>query len=430
MVQCEPLFQVCVENYFHKQFFTDTLEKTMTEIDEPIKRYILLILALAEHDEDYLDTYFGPESIREEAKRSGKVDLDILIKETEELVTEIGESDRFEAGRKEYLLAQLRALQTSMRMQLGESLSVTEKVENIYGFTPERVNESQFEKAYRLLDASLPGKGSINERTEAYEDMMRIPVEKLEALSKFVSREVRERTRERFGLPDGEQVDVQLVTNRPFTAALYFKGAGRSVMELNSAAPFFFLHFLIGLMAHELYPGHHTEYCFKEEHLIRDQGWHELRVIPTLSPQVFMAEMIATHARDMIMTDDEFVDWLHHELLPRSELKVSELGEPVQMLKAYRMLAPVGLNAVFMYWDDKAGEEEIKNYFIKYDHYTEEQADHAVRSTVHPIFHINRFTYNPSYRLLEGVLSRSSDPQQVFKRLLKEAPLPATVQSW
>jgi len=402
----------------------------MAEIDELVERYILLVLALAEHDEDYLDTYFGPEYIREEAKRRGKVDLETLVEETGELISEIRESDRFEAGRKEYLLAQLRALQTTMRMELGESMSVAEKVENIYGFTPQRVDEREFDEANRLLDASLPGKGSIDERTKAYEDMMRISGEKLETLSTFVMHEVRERTRERFGLPDGEHIDIELVTDRPYTAALYYKGERGSIMELNTVAPFFFLHLLTNLMAHELYPGHHTEFCLKESHLIRNQGWHELWVIPTLSPQVFMAEMIATHARGMIMTDDDYTNWLHRELLPRSKLMVSDLGEPVQMLMAYRMLAPVGLNAVFMYWDDKAGEEELKNYFIKYDHYSEEQADHAVRLTMHPIFHINRFTYNPSYRLLEEVLSRSSDPYQVFGRLLREAHLPTTVQSW
>jgi len=402
----------------------------MAEIDELIKHYILLVLALAEHDEDYLDTYFGPESIREEAKSRGKVDLEILIKETDELITEIGESDRFETGRKEYLLAQLRAVQTSMRMQLGESISVREKVEKIYGFTPQRVDESQFEEANRLLDASLPGKGSINERTKAYEDRMRIPAEKLEPLSKFVMREVRQRTQKLFGLPGEEQVDIQLVTDRLFTAALYYKGEGRSVMELNTEAPFFFLHFFIGLMAHELYPGHHAEYCFKEEHLIRNKGWHELWILPSLSPQIFMAEMIATHAREMIMSDEEYLDWLRRELLPVSKLKVPDLGDPVQMIKAQRMLASASLNAVFMYWDDGVGEGEIKEYFKKYRYYTEEQADQAARMTADPVSHIYRFTYYPSYQLLEEVLSRSGDPRQVFSRLLKEAPLPTTVQAW
>ena len=402
----------------------------MAEIDDLIKRYILLVFALAEHNEDYLDTYFGPESIREEAKRRGKVDLEILIKETEELITEIGESDRFVGERKEYLLAQLRALQTTMRMQLGESMSVAEKVKNIYGFTPERVDENQFEEANRLLDASLPGKGSINERTKVYEDMMRIPVEKLETLSKFVMREVRERTRRRFGLPEGEQVDVQLVTDRPYTAALYYKGEGRSVMELNTEALFFFLHYHIGLMAHELYPGHHTEYCLKEDHLIQNQGRHELWVIPSLSPQVFMAEMIATHAREMIMADEEYEDWLRRELLPMSKLKVPDVGDPVQLNKAQRLLAPASLNAVFMYWDDGVGENAIKEYFKKYRYYSDEQADFAARLTANPVSHIYAFSYYPSYRLFEEVLSRSSDPYQVFGRLLKEAPLPATVQSW
>ena len=402
----------------------------MAEINELIKRYILLVLLLAEHDEDYLDTYFGPESIREEAKRRGKVDLETLVKETGDLISEIRESEQFEAGRKEYLLAQLRALQTAMRMQLGEAMSVAEKVENIYGFTPERVDESEFAEANRLLDASLPGKGSIDERTKAYEEMMRIPAEKLETLSKFVMREVRERTRGRFGLPGGEQVDMQLVTDRLYTAALYYKGEGRSVMELNTESPFFFLHYFIGLMAHELYPGHHTEYCLKEDHLIQDQGWHELCVIPSLAPQIFMAEMIATHAREMIMTDEEYVDWIRRELLPASKLRVPDLGDPVQMIKAQRMLALVSLNAVFMYWDDGVGEGKIKEYFKKYRYYTEEQAGQATRMTADPVSHIYSFTYYPSYRLLEEVLSRSNDPYHVFERLLKEAPLPATVQAW
>jgi len=402
----------------------------MAEIDELIKRYILLVLSLAEHDADYLDTYFGPESIREEAKRRGKVDLETLVEETEDLISEVRESDQFEAGRKEYLLAQLRAVQTTMRMHLGESMSVAEKVENIYGFTPERVDESQFEEANRLLDSSLPGKGSIPERNHAYEDMMRIPVEKLEILSNFVMHEVRKRTQRHFELPDKEYIDMQLVTDRPYTAALYYKGEGRSVMELNTESPFFSLDSLIELMAHELYPGHHTEYCLKEEHLIRNQGRHELWVIPSLAPQTFMAEMIATHAREMIMSDEEYVDWLRRELLPASKLKVPDLGEPVQMIKAQRMLAPASLNAVFMYWEDGVGESEIKEYIKKYRYFTEEQADQAFRMTADPVSHIYRFTYYPSYRLFEEVLSRSNDSRHLFERLLKEAPLPATVQTW
>jgi hypothetical protein len=346
------------------------------------------------------------------------------------LASEIKESDDFEAGRKEYLQAQLHALETTIRIQLGESMSVTEKVENIFGFKPERVDESEFEEAYRLLDACLPGKGSIAERSRAYDDSMRIPVEKLESLCNFVLNELKERTRQRFGLPDGEHVDLQLVTDRPFTAACYYKGNGRSLLELNTDAPFFFLHYLIGLLAHELYPGHHTEYCLKETNLIREQGYQELWVVPSIAPQIFMAEMIATHATEMIVTDNEYEGLLHEELLPRSKLKVPELGAPLQMIKANRMLAPVSMNAIFMYWDDGVKEEEIKKYYMQYRQFTDEQATQAVQWDKHPVFHVYTFSYFPSYRLLEGVLSRSPDPYQVFERLLKEAPLPSTILSW
>lgn len=402
----------------------------MAEIDELIKRYILLVLSLAEHDADYLDTYYGPDFILEEAKKRGKVELETLVIETQALASEIKESDDFEAGRKEYLQAQLRALETTMRMQMGESMSVTEKVENIFGFKPERVDESEFEEAFRLLDACLPGKGTIAERSRAYDDTMRIPVEKLESLCNFVIDELRERTRQHFGLPDIEHINLQLVTDRPFTAACYYKGEGRSLLELNIEAPFFFLHYLIDLVAHELYPGHHTEYCFKETHLIREQDRQEFWVVPSIAPQVFMAEMIATHAREMILSDDEYESLLHEELLPRSKLKAPKLGAPLQIIKANRMLAPVSMNAIFMYWDDGVKEEEIKKYHMRYRHYTEEQATQAVQWGKHPAFHVYTFSYYPSYRLLEGVLSRSPDPYQVFERLLKEALLPSTILSW
>jgi len=402
----------------------------MAEINELIKRYIFLVLSLAEHDADYLDTYYGPDFILEEAKKRGKVELETLVTETQDLASEIKDSDDFKAGRKEYLLAQLRALETTMRMQLGELMSVTEKVENIFGYKPERVDESEFEEAYRLLDACLPGKGSIAERSRTYDDTMRIPVEKLKSLCNFVLAELRERTRQRFGLPDGEQVDLQLVTNRPFTAGCYYKGDGRSLLELNTEAPFFFLHYLIGLIAHELYPGHHTEYCLKETHLIREQGRQELWIVPSIAPRIFMAEMIATHAREMIITDDEYVGLLHEELLPRSKLKVPELGVPLGVIKANRMLAPVSMNAIFMYWDDGIKEEEIKKYYMRYGHYTEEQATQAVQWDKHPVFHVYTFSYYPSYRLLEDVLSHSPDPHKVFGRLLREAPLPSTILSW
>lgn len=401
----------------------------MSETDALAKRYILLVLSLAEHNADYLDTYYGPESFREEAKQRGKVDLKTLLTEAGELLSDIRGNDQLETERKEFLLAQVRAVETTIRMQLGERMSVAEKVENIFGFTPERVDESEVEEGNRLLDDVLPGEGSITERLQAYHDSMIIPVENLESLCNFVLDELRERTRQRFGLPEGESIELHLVNDRPFGGACYFKGEGRSVVEINTDLPHY-LNYLTVFMAHEFYPGHHTEYCLKETYLIQEQGRQELWVVPSIAPQVFLAEMIATHAREMIMPDDELEDWFRDQLLPRSRLKVADPGMPSQVEKAQRMLAPVRLNAVFKHWDDGAGEGEIKEYFKKYRHEKEEEAAHSARWVMDPVFHVYTFTYYPSYQVLKGVLARSGNPHQVFGRLLKEAHLPATIQSW
>jgi hypothetical protein len=385
----------------------------MTEGDLLIKRYILLVLSLAEHEAEYLDTYFGPEFIRKEAKQRGKVDLEALVMEAGDLLSRIRESDQFEAGRRDFLEAQLKAVETTLRMQRGESLTVEEKVENIYGFRPERVDENEFEEGNRLLDDSLPGKGPIAERSKTYHDSMRIPVEDLENLCKFVLHELRDRTRQRFGLPDGEQCALQMVKDRPYGGYSSYKGAGLSILEINTDQPFY-LHYLPVFIAHEIYPGHHTESSLQDVHLIQGQDRQELCAVPSLSPQVFVSEMIATHAREMTMSDDELEAWLRYQLLPRSKLKVSELGKPAQVEKAQRMLAPVAMNAVFMYWNDGAGEEEIKEYIKRYRHYTEEEAVLSARWVAHPVFHVYTFSYYPGYQLLEGVLSRSRDPYQDF----------------
>jgi len=82
--------------------------------------------------------------------------------------------------------------------------------------------------------------------------------------------ELRRRTQARFPLPDGESFELRIVTNQPWSAYNWYLGDFRSRIDVNTDLP---LHVtgLVDLMAHEGYPGHHTEHSLKEARLARER---------------------------------------------------------------------------------------------------------------------------------------------------------------
>ena len=112
--------------------------------------------------------------------------------------------------------------------------------------------------------------------------------------------EVRRRTAERFGLPPQEEVDWEFVTDEPWAAYNHYLGGLRSRIEVNTDTPFN-PTFLVHVVAHETYPGHHTEHAWKEQLLVREQGRIEETLALNGSPQSLVAEGIAELAVEMAL---------------------------------------------------------------------------------------------------------------------------------
>jgi hypothetical protein len=189
-------------------------EVGMPEIDEIVRRYILLGLSLGQHEKHLVDTYYGPEELVQRLPTDEPVDLETLLNEAGDLIDLLSSAEDIEDERKEFLLAQLKAIDTTIRIQFGEELSVEEKVDKIYGIEAFRVNEREFEEAHRKLNALLPGDGSVAEKWQAYADGLKIPDENLEELCVLVLDELRKRTWNRFGLADDETVELRLVRDK------------------------------------------------------------------------------------------------------------------------------------------------------------------------------------------------------------------------
>ncbi len=86
---------------------------------------------------------------------------------------------------------------------------------------------------------------------------------KLPAVIDSLADDFRERTDRLFGLPDGEHIDWELVTDKPWSGFNYYLGDLRSRVAINLDLPVLSTS-IAHLVAHEAYPGHHTEHTRKE----------------------------------------------------------------------------------------------------------------------------------------------------------------------
>jgi hypothetical protein len=176
-------------------------------------------------------------------------------------------------------------------------------VERCYGVRPDPVPEEQFAAAHERVAAALPGDGTLAQRYQAWVESQGVPPGKLLAATHAFSHELRVRTEELVGLPDDESLHFEEVANAPWSAFNYYLGRRRSRVVLNTERPVdaFFLPMLV---AHEAYPGHHTEHAWKEALLVDADGYLEETIFLVGTPQAVVSEGIAMVALDVALGEE------------------------------------------------------------------------------------------------------------------------------
>jgi hypothetical protein len=148
----------------------------------------------------------------------------------------------------------------------------------------------------------LPGRGTVTERYLSRRRERALPPQVVPAALEAIRAEFRVATRERFGLPDEEEVELEVVSGESWVAFAYYEGGLHTRVAINGD----FLcppEDLIECVAHEGYPGHHTEHATKEARLTRGRGWGEHAIWLVGTQHAVIAEGIATTALDMLGQD-------------------------------------------------------------------------------------------------------------------------------
>jgi hypothetical protein len=297
------------------------------------ERYAHLVLALGQHDPDYVDAFYGPAEWKTQAEKEKK-SLDVIGAEAAELIATLAKTpDAATSGdemlklRREYLQKQISALAARVRMLKGEKLKFDDESRALYDAVAPTYPDSHFDQIIAQLEKKIPGTGPLWERYENWRKPFVIPKDKLDTVFQLAIKECRARTLAHVVLPSNESFAVEYVTNKPWGGYNWYKGNFHSVIQVNTDLPIF-IDRAVDLAAHEGYPGHHVYNSLLEKNLVRDRGWVEFSVYALFSPQSLIAEGTANFGRDVAFpTKAERMKFEKELLFPAAGIDASRADE-------------------------------------------------------------------------------------------------------
>jgi hypothetical protein len=337
-------------------------------MNDAAERYVKLVLALGEHDGDYVDAYYGPPVWREEI-RNIRPTLPFIhqaaIALRGELDTLSRPSDPMEALRLDYLRRQTAALVTRAEMLEGRRMRFDEESKALYDAVAPTHDEAYFRALNATMDQELPGRGSLVERLEAFRQQFVIPREKLDAVFGAAIDICREKTAEQMALPVDESFTVEYVNDKAWSGYNWYQGGFNSLIQVNVDLPIF-IDRAIDLACHEGYPGHHVYNSLLEKTLVRDRGWIEFSVYALFSPQSLIAEGSANYGIEVAFPATERVEMEQERLFPIAGLDPSRAGHYYRVHGLAQRSSYAGNEAARRYLDREISAGEAAAWLTSY----------------------------------------------------------------
>jgi hypothetical protein len=361
------------------------------------ERYVQLGLRLGKHLDGLIDGYFGPPELKDAVDAEEPTAAEALSGEAAALLADV-EAWGEDPQRRRWLAGQVEGLVCVAELVSGKEVAWQEAVRRCYGIEVEPTSEERFAAAHDQLDAALPGDGDLAERLQAWNRSQELPAEKvMPAFDALVAR-LRTETAKLVELPEGERIDAELVTEQPWSAYNWYLGERRSRIELNTDLPTR-SYLFAQLVAHEGYPGHHTEHACKETRLVQELGRIEPSILLIHTPECLVSEGIAQNAIEQALGDD----WPAQAAETLRPLGITfDAGTARTVAEAYHELADVAVNVAYFVAEEGWSEERAVAYQQRWGLSEEERARKSVGFATHPVWGIYVPTYAHGYRLVKS----------------------------
>lgn len=392
----------------------------------------MLGLAFDRLEEGFVDAYTGDASLRAAVENAPAPQPARLVGTARGLLAAL--PGDLPPDRAAFIAAHLRALECSARKLAGQKIGFVDEVRAYFDVDIQPGDPATYRQAHSelavALDVPASNEDALRSAYTAYRRADEIPAERVDDCVRAFSGALRERVRVAYPLPDAEIVDFEVVTDKPWSGFNYYLGGYRSRVAINVDLTQHMSN-LPQLIAHEAYPGHHTEHCRKEQLLVGG-GQHEQSIFLVNTPQCLMAEGLADHALRAIVGDE----WGHWAAEIYADLGLRFDGERAQRVaRASAGLLGVRQDAALMLHDRHAGADDTAAFLQRWLLAPEPRARQMLRFLTSPLWRAYISTYVEGYRLLERWLDSEApgiagtDRAARFGRLLDEPLIPASLRA-
>jgi hypothetical protein len=357
-----------------------------SEVNELARRYVSVVLAIGQHDPDYVDAYYGPEELRPTGSKRPLAEIDRDAASIEAaLKAGAGESaaegdpgNDLHRLRDQYLLRQVASARTRLAMLSGRKLSFDEESKALYDAVAPVKTGADFEAVLQELDHRLPGPGALIARYNAFRDRFVIPKERLDSTFHAAIQGCRSRTLAHVTLPPTESFTVEYVTNKSWSGYNWYQGNYRSLIQVNTDLPIF-VDRAIDLACHEGYPGHHVYNVLLEHHLVRNRGWIEYSVYPLFSPQSLIAEGTANYGIEVAFPHEDRMDFERRVIFPAAGLDPADVEAYYTVQSLVERLSYASNEAARQYLDGRIDAATAAARLMAWGLYSKPRAEQRVR---------------------------------------------------
>ena len=393
------------------------------------ENYVRLGLTIGLYDADFVDAYYGPDSLKPAISKSSIFPKDSLLNLVTELrsslknsIEKLNDSSKVRAR---WMSQQLLAFDRRIRIYSGEFKTFDEESKELFGISAPVYPEEHYKLLLDTLNQLLPGKGTVQDRFQNLANRFIIPENKLDTIFKTTIAEARKSTKAYYSLPETETFTIEYVKNKPWSGYNWYKGNYTSLIQINTDTRIF-IERAIDVGSHESYPGHHVYNMLLEKNLYQDKGWVEISLYPLFSPQSFIAEGSANYGIDLVFPGDKKIRFAKEKLLPLAGLDTTFIGIYFKSLAIRGKLNYARNEAARGIVNQTMNDQQALDWLMNYCLYNQETALKSISFIKKYRSYV--INYNYGQDLVRNYIElNEKDPKkrwEVFGKLLSNPVLP------
>ncbi|MCU1381366.1 MAG: hypothetical protein JWL71_63 [Acidobacteria bacterium] len=295
--------------------------RAQPSLNDQARQYVRLAVALGERDPDALDFYAGAAEAVADIRRDPPP-LATIKGGAERLSAQLRahhDPDPVERIRVAALVRDLATIVARIDLLSGTRLRYDDESRAFFGAAPDPIDDARLAAVRSKIADLVGGSGRLVDRYAAFAARFTIPDERLQPVMTAAVDACRRATLPHVPLPPGEQVTLQYVRDKPWSAFSRYAGSGRSVIQINTGFRFT-VDQALQVACHEGYPGHHTRNTLMTSARDIAGSWPERSVQLTFSPESFRSEAIAMVAADAAFSPEERLRVERERLFPLAGL--------------------------------------------------------------------------------------------------------------